>query len=101
MDDFAIYRDYMRAALVDFTQHAERARQIRDRQRAIIEMDRAHHPHVVGGVDQDPDYELAKALATMPKYGLVAGDRDSARKQAMMYALAAVVEGLALLIVDR
>lgn len=98
MDDFATCRANMRTALTDFAVHAGRARHIRDHQRAIIEKDRAHHPHVIGGVDQDPDYELAKALATLPQYGLVAGDRDAARKQATMWGIAALVEGLAVIV---
>jgi hypothetical protein len=100
MDSFGAFRTQMHAALADYAAHATRAKQIRGRQQAEVDHERAVRPQVVGGFDQDPEYELAKKLRDLPQYGLVAGDRDAARWQSIMWGIAAMVEALAIILDD-
>jgi hypothetical protein len=90
----------MLQALADRERWAGEAKRIHDDLAAAVDLDRAAHPkaHEVRGQMQDPEYEVEQALSDRPEFRRAKDNREAARRLAAMWASAATVEGLAVLL---
>lgn len=94
-DDFSTCRSRMRACLVEQITHHAAVEAIEAAELGRVEADREAHPrgHPLG-------YEMKTALAGHIGYELAAARRESARRRAVMWGIAALVEAMALIVED-
>lgn len=91
-DRFEDYRDSMHASLIRYAQHAATIAAIEVATRHRVEEDRIANPRFVGGTITPLDYDLGEALEEQLAYRLARSRRDSARRAAVMWGIAAQVE---------
>lgn len=92
MSKFRDYRDNMRDALARFVQHSSTIETIEAATVRRLAEGRTADPQPVGGKVTPLDYDLGQALHDNLAYRLASTRRDSARRAAVMWATAALVE---------